>query len=123
MNATVVQHEYSQRFRVFGKSAKRNIGLACHVLVGEDKIERNHPAGVGEASTQRAAWDRRKMDGYPVLQIVRCRLGTEMEMDNQGYPFTMAAHSHSHLPHPAHHAHFPRSHYPHPCGMPINPSC
>lgn len=65
----------------------------------------------------------RKMDGYPVLQIVRCRLGMEMEMDNQGYPFTMAAHSHSHLPHPANHAHLPRSHYPHPCGMPINPSC
>ncbi|KAL0122474.1 hypothetical protein PUN28_007301 [Cardiocondyla obscurior] len=55
------------------------------------------------------------MDSYPVLQIVRCRLGTEMEMDNHGYPFPMAAHSHSHLPHPANHAHFPRSHYPHPC--------
>lgn len=59
------------------------------------------------------------MDGNPVLQIVRCRLGTEMEMDNQGYPFPMAAHSHSHshLPHPPpSHAHFPRPHYPHPCG-------
>nr|XP_012230955.1 PREDICTED: uncharacterized protein LOC105677130 [Linepithema humile] len=55
------------------------------------------------------------MDGYPVLQIVRCRLETEMEMDSQGYPFPMAAHSHSHLPHPANHAHFPRPHYPHPC--------
>ncbi|KAL6423356.1 hypothetical protein ACFW04_010164 [Cataglyphis niger] len=54
------------------------------------------------------------MDGYPVLQIVRCRLGTEMEMDSQGYPFPMT-HSHSHLPHPTNHAHFPRPHYPHPC--------
>jgi len=55
------------------------------------------------------------MDGYPVLQIVRCRLGTEMEMDNHGYPFPMA--THSHLPHPAaNYGHFPRPHYPHPCG-------
>lgn len=60
------------------------------------------------------------MDGNPVLQIVRCRLGTDMGMDSQGYPFPMAAHSHSHshLPHPASHAHFPRLHYPHPCGTP-----
>lgn len=43
-----------------------------------------------------------------------------MEMDSQGYPFPMAthSHSHSHLPHPASHAHFPRPHYPHPCGRP-----
>ena len=62
-----------------------------------------------------------EMDGYPVLQIVRCRLGGEMEMDSAGYPFTMGAHSHSHshLPHPGNHAHFPRSRYPHPCGTPI----
>lgn len=75
----------------------------------------------GITEDRRERGDARKMDGYPVLQIVRCRLGTEMEMDSQGYPFPMATHSHSHLPHPANHAHFPRPHYPHPCGTPRDP--
>lgn len=72
------------------------------------------------------------MDGFPVLQIVRCRLGTDIEMNRPGYSLTMAAtaaaaaaHSHSHLPVHHHsaaalavnnHAHFTRTHYPHPCG-------
>lgn len=77
--------------------------------------------GITEDCRELTQSDARKMDGYPVLQIVRCRLGTEMEMDNQGYPFPMAAHSHSHLPHSANHAHFPRPHYPHPCGTPTDP--
>ncbi|XP_043287628.1 uncharacterized protein [Venturia canescens] len=47
------------------------------------------------------------MDGYPVLQIVRCQFGSDVAAVNlpasSGYPF--GPHSHSHLTHPLSHAH------------------
>ncbi|CAG5095924.1 Protein of unknown function [Cotesia congregata] len=55
--------------------------------------------------------------GYPVLQIVRCRLGPEAPMEGTiGYPFTMAPHSHSHLPRTGYNTHLSRNQYRHPCG-------
>ncbi|KAK0162458.1 hypothetical protein PV327_006233 [Microctonus hyperodae] len=58
------------------------------------------------------------MDGYPVLQIVRCRLGPDAPATEgpMGYPFAMAAHSHSHLAHNGNYNHFTRNNYRHPCG-------
>ncbi|KAH0554156.1 hypothetical protein KQX54_008009 [Cotesia glomerata] len=57
------------------------------------------------------------MDSYPVLQIVRCRLGPETPMEGTiGYPFTMAPHSHSHLPRTGYNTHLSRNQYRHPCG-------
>lgn len=57
------------------------------------------------------------MDSYPVLQIVRCRLGPEAPMEGTiGYPFTMAPHSHSHLPRTGYNTHLSRNQYRHPCG-------
>ncbi|CAD6222504.1 GSCOCG00000997001-RA-CDS [Cotesia congregata] len=54
---------------------------------------------------------------YPVLQIVRCRLGPEAPMEGTiGYPFTMAPHSHSHLPRTGYNTHLSRNQYRHPCG-------
>lgn len=59
------------------------------------------------------------MDGYPVLQIVRCRLGPDSPMEGtMGYPFAMATHSHSHMStrNGNHPHHLTRNHYGHPCG-------
>ena len=65
-----------------------------------------------------------KMDGYPVLQIVRCQFGGDVGGVGGGgnveYPFGSVG-THSHLSYPANHAHLAAYRYTpsHPYGTMI----